>query len=177
MLWQSAALPVQRIQPHCGHVFQEQPETDARAGQPPHHLLALLCRAGKAGSKAPQQQLSALWSLRDPLRRPTYALLADLMVVLLEQSEGAALKDLLANRCADPHRATGSQYCTLAAHSGRVSRVQPHGAHDTDVQAYDREAHLGISPQVCNLLAELMLALMERSEGPAGQQVSTPMCR
>ena len=109
MLWQSAALPVQRIQPHCGHVFQEQPETDARAGQPPHHLLALLCRAGKAGSKAPQQQLSALWSLRDSLRRPTCALLADLMVTLLEQSEEAALKDLLANRCAHPCASRGGQ--------------------------------------------------------------------
>ena len=73
-------------------------ETETCAGQPPYHLLALLCRAGKIGSKGSQQQLSSLWSLRDPLRRPTCALLADLMVTLLEQSEGAALRDLLANR-------------------------------------------------------------------------------
>ena len=87
-----------------------QPETGTRAGQPPQHLLALLCRAGRAGSKGPQQQLSALWTLRDPLRRPTCALLADLMSTLLEQSEGAALRDLLANRWVDPHCATCSYY-------------------------------------------------------------------
>ena len=102
-----------------------QPETDTCAGPPQHHLLAILCRAGKAASKGLQQQLSALWSLRDPLRRPTCALLADLVVTLLEQSEGTALRELLANRWADPHRGTGSQHCTPAAHCWRVSRVQP----------------------------------------------------